>query len=482
MSAMPRRRLLRALATAPLAALPRVSRSADASSVVVIGGGLAGLCAAYELNRAGHRVSVLEAGDAVGGRARTLRGVFAEGLHAEVGPLYVPDAHALVLHYARAFNLALAAAPNDARVPVRLLRGRRLRMSASSEPDWPYALRDDERALGFDGLYARYQAPLLARIGDPVDANWSASMHAALDALSLPEALIEAGASKAAAELLTAGWGDLWGEGIASVSALCVLRDSLLQNGSNAHYRFADGVDRLPQAFASALGDRVQTRCRVIAIEQVESQLRIAYLRDGKRETISADRAICALPFWLLREIETPAQWSAGKRAAIAAQRAFSALRTTFQMRSRYWLAHGENGQAQTDLGGISAVYDVGAFQTAKRGLLQTYSGGAQARRLAALPEAERHDEILRALDRVFPGALAQCESAASWSWDAQPHVRGASAWFAPGEMTRHAAHLASVEGRVHFAGDHTSPWIRWMQGALYSGLRAAREVHEAEA
>ena len=425
---------------------------------------------------------MLEAAADVGGRARTLRGAFADGLHAEVGPLYVPDAHTLVLHYARAFNLALAAAPDDARVPVRLLRGRRLRMSASTEPDWPYALRDDERALGFDGLYARYQAPLLARIGDPVDARWSAATHAALDALSLPEALIEAGASQAAAELLTAGWGDLWGEGIASVSALCVLRDSLLQSGSNAHYRFVDGVDHLPQAFARELGDRVQTRCRVIAIEQVESQLRIAYLRDGKRETISADRAICALPFWLLREIETPAQWSAGKRAAIASQRAFSALRTTFQMRSRYWLAHGENGQAQTDLGSISAVYDLGAFQTAKRGLLQTYSGGAQARRLSALPEAQRHDEILRALDRVFPGARAQCESAVSWSWDAQPQARGASAWFAPGEMTRHTAHLASVEGRVHFAGDHSSPWIRWMQGALYSGLRAAREVHEAAA
>ncbi len=482
MPAMQRRRLLRALAAAPLAALPQVSRTANAGSVVVIGGGLAGLCAAYELNRAGHRVSVLESGDEVGGRARTLRGAFADGLHAEVGPLYVPDAHTLVLHYARAFNLALAAAPDDARVPVRLLRGRRLRMSASSEPDWPYALRDDERALGFDGLYARYQAPLLARIGDPVDANWSAATHAALDALSLPEALIEAGASKAAAELLTAGWGGLWGEGIAGVSALCVLRDGLLQSASNAHYRFVDGVDRLPQAFARELGERVRTRCRVIAIEASESRVRVAYLRDGQRETVDADRAVCALPFWLLRAIETPAQWSAGKRAAIASQRSFSALRTTFQMRSRYWLAHGENGQAQTDLGSISAVYDVGAFQNARRGLLQTYSGGAQARRLAALPEAQRHDEILHALDRVFPGALAQCESAVSWSWDAQPQARGASAWFAPGEMARHAAHLASAEGRVHFAGDHTSPWIRWMQGALHSGLRAAREVHEAAA
>jgi monoamine oxidase len=40
--------------------------------------------------------------------------------------------------------------------------------------------------------------------------------------------------------------------------------------------------------------------------------------------------------------------------------------------------------------------------------------------------------------------------------------------------------HVATPEGRVHFAGDHTSPWIRWMQGALHSGNRVAREIDEA--
>ena len=37
---------------------------------------------------------------------------------------------------------------------------------------------------------------------------------------------------------------------------------------------------------------------------------------------------------------------------------------------------------------------------------------------------------------------------------------------------------LAAVEGRIHFAGEHTSPWTGWMQGALESARRVVREIN----
>jgi monoamine oxidase len=52
--------------------------------------------------------------------------------------------------------------------------------------------------------------------------------------------------------------------------------------------------------------------------------------------------------------------------------------------------------------------------------------------------------------------------------------LRGSPSWYKPGQMQEFWPHVAYPEGRVHFAGDHTSPWIRWMQGALFSGIRAA--------
>ncbi len=71
-------------------------------------------------------------------------------------------------------------------------------------------------------------------------------------------------------------------------------------------------------------------------------------------------------------------------------------------------------------------------------------------------------------------------ERAAVYAWDADPWSRGDYAWFRPGQMHALLPHLATVEGRIHFAGDHTSSRPGWMQGALDSGLRAAAEVAAA--
>ncbi len=52
--------------------------------------------------------------------------------------------------------------------------------------------------------------------------------------------------------------------------------------------------------------------------------------------------------------------------------------------------------------------------------------------------------------------------------------------WIRPGQVADLLPHVSKPEGRVHFAGEHTSIWHGWMQGALASGLRAAREVNDA--
>lgn len=77
----------------------------DPRRVIVVGAGLAGLVAAYELDRAGHDVTVFEARDEPGGRARTIRAPFADGLFAEAGPARIPPAHDLTLGYADHFGL-----------------------------------------------------------------------------------------------------------------------------------------------------------------------------------------------------------------------------------------------------------------------------------------------------------------------------------------------------------------------------------------
>ena len=59
-----------------------LERRGPPKKVIIIGAGLAGLSAAYELTQAGHDVTVLEARTRPGGRVQTFRDAFAEGLYA----------------------------------------------------------------------------------------------------------------------------------------------------------------------------------------------------------------------------------------------------------------------------------------------------------------------------------------------------------------------------------------------------------------
>ena len=114
-----------------------------------------------------------------------------------------------------------------------------------------------------------------------------------------------------------------------------------------------------------------------------------------------------------------------------------------------------------------------------KRGVLVAYSSGTPSRRLTALDEAERIRVAVENVDKVFPGFHDNFEGATSKCWDPDRYARGAYACFKPGQMIQMYAQVGKPEGRVFFAGEHTSAACAWMQGALESGDRVAREINE---
>ncbi len=89
----------------------------------------------------------------------------------------------------------------------------------------------------------------------------------------------------------------------------------------------------------------------------------------------------------------------------------------------------------------------------------------------------ERINFTVGQMAMVHPAIRSYLEGGASICWDNEQWSRGAYAWFRPGEMSSLLPHIASPEGRIHFAGDHTSTSPGWMNGALQSGNRTAREV-----
>lgn len=81
--------------------------SVSGKKVIIIGAGLSGLVAAYELRKLNHNVTVLEAQSRPGGRVFTFRNFVEKGLYAEAGAARIPREHDLTLKYAREFGLTL---------------------------------------------------------------------------------------------------------------------------------------------------------------------------------------------------------------------------------------------------------------------------------------------------------------------------------------------------------------------------------------
>jgi len=237
------------------------------------------------------------------------------------------------------------------------------------------------------------------------------------------------------------------------------------------------GTDRLPRAFAERLGGRIRYGAPVVGIGHDSRGVAVTVGGGGRREVLRADRLVCALPFPVLRTIHVSPPFSAGKRRAIGGLRTTSVTRVYLQLRERCWPA-GEAAVA-TDLP-VMHLADATLGQPGPRAVLEAFVTGPSARRLAAMAPDARVAFAREQAARVHPGLPRVFERGASVAWDADPWARGDYAWFAPGELGAFLPHLARPEGRVHFAGDHTSSLPGWMQGALASGRRAAEEADAA--
>lgn len=458
--------------------LPRAQRP---RRVVVLGAGMAGLAAALELLEAGHEVTVLEARLRPGGRVYTLRDPFSDGLYAEAGALFIPDHHDAVLRYIRRFNLPLAPIPSRAMVSIYYLRDTRILASEGASARWPVELKPEEQRLGPVGLWNRYITPTARKLGDPSRPDWPPEEFRRLDSISFAAFLREQGASEGAIAILRLGYFDLFGDGIDQTSALFLLRDTAMRKDEKQTYCLRNGNDQLPKAMAAAMKDRIRYGCAVQRIEQETARVRVVYRRGLETETITADRVICALPFSILRGIEVEPGFSPVKARAVETLPYTSVCRIFLQFRTKFWARQGLPGSANTDLP-IMWCWDPTLLQGGPRGILEAYIAGPTARKLVGMKETDRLLFALTEMDKVYPGSRREFEGGGTKSWDEDEWQRGDYAWCRPGQMTTFGAQLATPEGRIHFAGEHTSAWPGWMQGAVVSGLRAAREVHEAAA
>jgi monoamine oxidase len=456
-------------------------REQPAKRVIIIGGGIAGLVAAFELMRQGHEPLILEAQHRVGGRVRTIRD-FAPGLYAEAGAMRIPRVHDLTLAYCDLFGLQLRPFVMGNPNTLVYVNGQRMTVAeADANPDkLPFDLADHERGKTWTQLWNE----ATSEFRDQYEKGGVESLDSLLreyDQYSIREFLVMRGFSEGALEL----YGVMsFREANMNAAVVEQLREIVGRSFEDMQ-EIVGGLDLLPRAFYENLKPHARFGAEVTAIEQSPDSVTVHYKQGpAGRMSVTGDYAICAIPFSVLRDIEilnTP--FSRPKQKAIRELNYNASAKILFQVRHRFWEDEDGivGGTTVTDLPIRRICYPSYSDPNDERGtLLASYTWGQDALRWGAMSPSDMIEQALEDVAQVHPSVLKEFEVGAVQDWYGDPYARGAFALFEPEQQTRLQEAIVAPEGRIHFAGEHTSLYHAWIQGALESGIRAAREVHEA--
>ncbi|MDX1378326.1 MAG: flavin monoamine oxidase family protein [Anaerolineales bacterium] len=447
--------------------------------VIIVGAGLAGLSAGYELKRAGHTPVILEAQQRVGGRVYTLRDPFTEGLYAEVGAMRVPRAHTLTMEYISKFGLKTNDFTMDNPNAYYYIGGRKMRaLEANENPSlMGFDVNKNEEGKTSGQLYMEAIQPLIDMLEKDGDSAWD-EIVAKYDQYSTREFL----------ELHN------WSEGMIEMFGLLANQESVMNSSflelfreDSGHYytdmiEIEGGTDRLPYAFLPELKDDIRFGAKMTAMDQSPDDVTIHYQTPAGKFSETGDYAIITVPFPVLRHVEVLKPFSRAKNRAIRQLHYDASAKILFQCRRRFWEEDEGifGGGTMTDLPIRNLYYPDHGRETGRGVILASYTWSEDAQRWGSLKPDDRIVQSLDDVAEIHPQIIQEFEVGTSWMWHDDEFAGGAFALFDPGQQTLLHDEIIRPEGRIHFAGEHASLYHAWIQGAFESGLRAAIAIHRS--
>ncbi len=473
--------------------------SGDGKKVAILGAGLAGMTAAYELSKAGYSCQILEARDRAGGRCWTIRGGDAiaetdsqqtcpfdqaDHLYINPGPARIPYHHQAVLGYCKEFGVPMEVIVNENRASYfqddkafdgqpmlnrRVVNDSRgyvseLLAKAISKRalDEEISADDQERVLeflrSFGNLNPDYLYQGTARAGYTVPPGAGAVVGERNGPLDLSELLKS----------------DFWrfkmhfGEGF---------------NQAATMLEPIGGMDQISKAFERQVGSMIEYNAAVSQIRKTGSGVRVVYTDKATSEekALDADFAICTFPLSVLAGID--ADFSPEFQNAIAtnSEAYVKAMKIGFQSR-RFWEEdlHIYGGISWTERDITQIWYPTAGFHQDEGIVVGAYIWDNEiGDRLGAMSLSQRLQKAIEDGSAIHPSYAQEVSPAKGMSiaWHKVPYSQGG--WMEWEDESRASAYpiLNQPDGPIYLAGEHLSYLTGWQEGAVLSAHQAVQGI-----
>ena len=456
----------------PLTSITSSSNNSDDKRILVIGAGLAGLSCAYELDRAGYNVMVLEAKTHPGGRVRTYRDSFADNLYAEMGAEYINSSDKYVQKYCKQFELKI--------LPAKQYDGIYVRNKYIYMKD----LKSGRVELPFDGtLKGKLFGQEVKYIKKWIDLANEKGIHnekiQALDKISVEKLLKQGGAPNDIIELYSYLNATESTSVPSKMSGLSLVLNHVNTSGfseNTTEGRIMGGNDQLPKAFAKELGSKIKYDHAVKSVSITPDGLEVDFSTSTNDYTIKGSKIVFAIPTTILKTIKVHPAFSKEKSKSIQNQSYGHVMKIAMQFQKRFWDSNNSIGQRVFTDTPLRRIYHFSIDQPGPRGILLSFTSGDDARKLGKLPHKSRMKIAKQTCNEIWSQSDKYWENGISKYWNDDMWTKASYSLKGIGQKGYREI-LAKSEEPFYFAGEHTAVNYASMDGAIESGVRVSNEI-----
>ena len=464
----------------------------ERKSVLVLGAGVSGLTVAYELERAGYKVTVLEAAKRIGGRNMTLRhGDEIDELgqkqichfddnpkmYFNAGPARIPGHHQRVLHYCKTLQVPLQIKSNFSRPAYTHetdhFDGKPVRMSRYVADARGFLSELLHKAVDqsiFDeslsGEEIENLRQFVRRFGDlKADGSYQGSIRGGLKS----GGYLEPAESYEPMELKQLLNSNFWRGGLTS-SENPDWGDPLME--------ITGGMDGLIKAFIREIRSKIMTNAQVQSIKNSTNGVEVEYHHRGKRKQLKADWCFNSIPSHFISSI--PNNFADDYVAGLTALERGNFFKIGFQMKSRFWENEGiYGGITQTNQRINQIWYPSTDIHSEKGVVLGAYAFYKQSEFFEKLTPSERLNFAADCGEKIHPGYKDQIEAGVSIPWGRMNHMMGCGARWPDEVREKYWHRLRLPEGYHYMIGDQISYHSSWQEGAFASAEFALQDMDQ---